>query len=108
MLHIDTRAGCQLSETDYQLKGCSDRVRGRRYGEKLVRGSQYARTYYQCGQAGCPARKIVERDPVHGSVSSCIYGVRAGSDCAVSAEHVRAMLGLQMTHEACASMISSC
>ena len=48
-----------------------------RYGEKLVRGSQYARTYYQCGHADCPARKIVERDPVHGSVSSCIYGVRA-------------------------------
>ena len=40
-----------------------------RYGEKLVKGSPYPRSYYKCSQQGCQVKKIVERNPVTGRIS---------------------------------------
>lgn len=34
-----------------------------------VKGSPYPRSYYKCSQAGCPAKKIIERDPKSGRIS---------------------------------------
>jgi len=47
-----------------------------RYGEKTVKGSPYPRSYYKCSHAGCNVKKIVERDPKTGDVSSAIAKVR--------------------------------
>ena len=47
----------------------------RRYGEKQVKGSQFPRSYYRCSHSNCTVRKIVERDPRHGSVASAVYKV---------------------------------
>ena len=47
-----------------------------RYGEKTVKGSPYPRSYYKCSHAGCNVKKIVERDPKTGEVSSAIAKVR--------------------------------
>lgn len=53
-----------------------------------MKGSPYPRSYYKCSHAGCNVKKIVERDPKTGDVSSAIAKVRpaaqattACSDC---------------------------
>ena len=35
----------------------------RKYGEKQVKGSPYPRSYYKCSHPGCPAKKMIERNP---------------------------------------------
>ena len=42
----------------------------RKYGEKQVKGSPYPRAYYKCSQEGCMAKKIVEKNPITGLISS--------------------------------------
>lgn len=42
----------------------------RKYGEKQVKGSPYPRAYYKCSHEGCMAKKIVEKNPVNGLISS--------------------------------------
>jgi hypothetical protein len=34
----------------------------RRYGEKIVKGSAFPRSYYKCSYQGCPAKKIIEKN----------------------------------------------
>ena len=42
-----------------------------------MKGSPYPRSYYKCSHAGCNVKKIVERDPKTGEVSSAIAKVGA-------------------------------
>ena len=44
----------------------------RKYGEKNVKGSKYPRSYYKCSTTGCNMKKIVERDPATGIISSTV------------------------------------
>ncbi|KAL4452274.1 hypothetical protein ABPG75_007936 [Micractinium tetrahymenae] len=41
----------------------------RKYGEKQVKGSPFPRSYYKCSHPGCPAKKMIERDPKTGRTS---------------------------------------
>ncbi|KAI3438133.1 hypothetical protein D9Q98_000574 [Chlorella vulgaris] len=41
----------------------------RKYGEKQVKGSPYPRSYYKCSHPGCPAKKMIEREPRSGTIS---------------------------------------
>ena len=56
----------------------------RKYGEKQVKGSPYPRAYYKCSQEGCMAKKIVEKNPVSGLISSTSSKVWLGAAARVA------------------------
>lgn len=68
-----------------------------RYGEKTVKGSPYPRSYYKCSHAGCNVKKIVERDPKTGEVSSAIAKVASSAiSCMPAHNHLLKCAGISM------------
>lgn len=55
----------------------------RKYGEKQVKGSPYPRSYYKCSHPGCPAKKMIEREPKTGRISQAELkvGVAGPKEC---------------------------
>ncbi|PWA50217.1 DNA-binding WRKY [Artemisia annua] len=53
-------------------KPAEDGYNWRKYGQKQVKGSEYARSYYKCTHQNCPVKKKVERG-VDGQVTKIIY-----------------------------------
>ncbi|KAJ4815297.1 WRKY family transcription factor family protein [Rhynchospora pubera] len=53
-------------------KPADDGYNWRKYGQKLVKGSDYPRSYYKCTSSSCPVKKKVERS-VDGQISEIIY-----------------------------------
>lgn len=51
-----------------------------------MKGSQFPRSYYRCSHSNCTVRKIVERDPRHGSVASAVYKVTPRVVCQLASE----------------------
>ena len=56
--------------------GISETLTGHRYGEKIVKGSPFPRSYYKCSHPGCPVKKIVERDAASGHIYQTTSQVR--------------------------------
>merc|ERR1711959_577693 len=54
----DTRV---VVETESKSDQIDDGYRWRKYGQKLVKGNPYPRSYYKCTSQGCNVRKHVER-----------------------------------------------
>jgi len=54
----DTRL---VVETESKSDQIDDGYRWRKYGQKLVKGNPFPRSYYKCTSAGCNVRKHVER-----------------------------------------------
>ncbi|KAJ8431873.1 hypothetical protein Cgig2_001565 [Carnegiea gigantea] len=44
----------------------------RKYGQKLVKGSEYPRSYYKCTHPNCEVKKLFERSP-DGQITEIIY-----------------------------------
>ncbi|KAM1187572.1 hypothetical protein ACFX2J_023480 [Malus domestica] len=49
-----------------------DSYNWRKYGQKLVKGSEFPRSYYKCTHMNCPVKKKVERIP-SGEITEIIY-----------------------------------
>ncbi|KAK4737016.1 hypothetical protein R3W88_000713 [Solanum pinnatisectum] len=53
-------------------KPADDGYNWRKYGQKVVKGSEYAHCYYKCTHPNCPVKKKVERS-LDGQVTEIIY-----------------------------------
>ncbi|MCD7463656.1 hypothetical protein HAX54_051079 [Datura stramonium] len=53
-------------------KPADDGYNWRKYGQKVVKGSEYPRSYYKCTHPNCPVKKKVERS-LDGQVTEIIY-----------------------------------
>ncbi|XP_022938983.1 probable WRKY transcription factor 3 [Cucurbita moschata] len=53
-------------------KPADDGYNWRKYGQKLVKGSEYPRSYYKCTHLNCPVKKKIERSP-DGQITEIIY-----------------------------------
>ncbi|CAK9133375.1 unnamed protein product [Ilex paraguariensis] len=51
----------QVVQTMSEVDIVNDGYRWRKYGQKLVKGNPNPRSYYRCSNAGCPAKKQMER-----------------------------------------------
>lgn len=53
-------------------KPAADGYNWRKYGQKIVKGSEYPRSYYKCSHPNCPVKKKIEHS-VDGQISEIIY-----------------------------------
>lgn len=66
----------QASHTDVvssmNERTSDDGYNWRKYGQKLVKGSEYPRSYYKCTHPSCEVKKLFERAP-DGKIAEIIY-----------------------------------
>lgn len=53
-------------------KPADDGYNWRKYGQKMVKGSEYPRSYYRCTHTNCPVKKKVEHS-AEGQITEIIY-----------------------------------
>ncbi|XP_078430105.1 putative WRKY transcription factor 26 isoform X2 [Wolffia australiana] len=58
--------------TAVQERETDDGYNWRKYGQKLVKGSEFPRSYYKCTHTNCPVKKILER-AFNGQIADVIY-----------------------------------
>lgn len=63
----------QGSQSDHKGTGpCDDGYNWRKYGQKLVKGSEFPRSYYKCTHPNCEVKKLFERSH-DGRITEIIY-----------------------------------
>ncbi|PSR95551.1 WRKY transcription factor [Actinidia chinensis var. chinensis] len=77
-VHLNT--GVQASKSDHNETGppfvtersSNDGYNWRKYGQKLVKGSEFPRSYYKCTNSNCEAKKIFERSHIE-KITEIVY-----------------------------------
>lgn len=75
-----SQSGVQLSQSDHKDPGPSvpndrssdDGYNWRKYGQKVVKGSEFPRSYYKCTHPNCEVKKIFERSYA-GQITEIVY-----------------------------------
>ncbi|WOK94428.1 hypothetical protein Cni_G03130 [Canna indica] len=67
-------------------KPADDGYNWRKYGQKMVKGSEFPRGYYKCTHPNCPVTKKVERS-VDGQVTEIIYKGQHNHQCPRPEKH---------------------
>lgn len=75
-----SNAGIQASVSEHKDNNSSvsaertseDGYNWRKYGQKLVKGSEFPRSYYKCTYPNCEVKKIFERSP-SGQITEIVY-----------------------------------
>lgn len=92
--HVPTPAQRIIVQTNSEVDLLDDGYRWRKYGQKVVKGNPYPRSYYRCTYQGCDVKKHIERssqDPkavittYEGKHSHDVPAVRNGSHAAANA-----------------------
>ncbi|XP_050215979.1 probable WRKY transcription factor 32 [Mercurialis annua] len=65
----------------------SDGFRWRKYGQKMVKGNSFLRSYYRCSSAGCPSRKHVETASDDATTITVKYEGKHDHDMPVPKKH---------------------
>jgi len=73
----DSNNEAQAPQTEQKAVGSQvitsdDGYNWRKYGQKLVKGSEYPRSYYKCTHPNCEVKKLFERSP-DGQITEIIY-----------------------------------
>lgn len=73
----DSNNEAQASQSEQKGVGSQvitsdDGYNWRKYGQKLVKGSEYPRSYYKCTHPNCEVKKLFERSP-DGQITEIIY-----------------------------------
>ncbi|KAL2483705.1 putative WRKY transcription factor 20 [Forsythia ovata] len=75
-----SNTGIQVSPSDHKdgvssitaERTSDDGYNWRKYGQKLVKGSEFPRSYYKCTYPSCEVKKIFERSP-SGQITEIVY-----------------------------------
>lgn len=62
----------QRAEWELRKRGTEDGFNWRKYGQKVVKGSENPRSYYKCTFPNCPTKKKVERS-LDGQITEIVY-----------------------------------
>ncbi|GFZ07381.1 WRKY family transcription factor family protein [Actinidia rufa] len=77
---VPLNTGVQASKSDHNETGppfvaersSNDGYNWRKYGQKLVKGSEFPRSYYKCTNSNCEAKKIFKRSH-DGKITEIVY-----------------------------------
>ncbi|XP_068484707.1 probable WRKY transcription factor 20 isoform X2 [Phaseolus vulgaris] len=107
----NTATGLQASHVDVRGSGLSvatektsdDGYNWRKYGQKLVKGSEFPRSYYKCTHPNCEVKKLFERSH-DGQITEIIYKgthdhPKPQPSCRYSTDKAPSMYG-QLSHAA--------
>ncbi|KAH7422787.1 hypothetical protein KP509_12G025600 [Ceratopteris richardii] len=82
-------------QTTSEIEILDDGYRWRKYGQKVVKGNPYPRSYYKCTNVGCSVRKHVERSATDSRAVITTYEGKHNHDVPASKNSQNESTGLQ-------------
>ncbi|EYU22391.1 hypothetical protein MIMGU_mgv1a006365mg [Erythranthe guttata] len=90
-----------IVQTTSEVDLLDDGYRWRKYGQKIVKGNPYPRSYYKCTMSGCTVRKHVERAASDAKAVITTYEGKHNHDvpAAKTSSHSTANASSQLRHQ---------